>query len=103
MNRPQFLFCMTLPDELGDPGTRADVQVRRRFYRIGNMSHHTGHLIHEGLRQHGKLEGGGVVFPKGVYQPTFQTEAGVYYEAPTFLVCTGLGARCDEWRLIHSL
>ena len=37
------------------------------------------------------LEGGGVVFPKGVYQPTFQTEAGVYYEAPTFLVCTGLG------------
>jgi hypothetical protein len=37
------------------------------------------------------LGGGGVVFPKGVYQPTFQTEGGVYYEAPTFLVGTGLG------------
>jgi hypothetical protein len=29
---------------------------------------------------------GSVVFPKGVYQPSFQTEAGVFYEAPTFLI-----------------
>jgi len=35
----------------------------------------------------GMLFGGGrVVFPKGVYQPSFQTEAGVFYEAPTFLI-----------------
>jgi hypothetical protein len=29
---------------------------------------------------------GTVVFPKGVYQPAFQNEAGVYYAAPTLLI-----------------
>ena len=29
------------------------------------------------------FEAGSVAFPKGVYQPTFQTRGGVYYEAPT--------------------
>jgi len=35
------------------------------------------------------LEAGSVVFPKGVYQPTFHTKRGVYYEAPTVLICAG--------------
>jgi hypothetical protein len=35
--------------------------------------------------------GGGVVFPKGVYQPTFQLEGGVCYEAPTSLIVRALG------------
>ena len=35
------------------------------------------------------LEAGSVVFPKGVYQPTFQTKRGVYYEAPTVLISAG--------------
>ena len=39
------------------------------------------------------LEAGSVVFPKGVYQPTFQTKRGVhrgvYYEAPAVLISAG--------------
>ena len=35
------------------------------------------------------FEAGSVVFPKGVYQPTFQTRGGVYYEAPTVLISAG--------------
>jgi hypothetical protein len=32
-----------------------------------------------------------VVFPKGVYQPMFQTEDGVFYEAPTFVSISWAG------------
>ena len=32
---------------------------------------------------------GSVVFPKGVYQPTFQDDGGVFYEAPTHLLVNG--------------
>jgi hypothetical protein len=32
---------------------------------------------------------GNVVFPKGVYHPAFQTDRGVYYEAPTSLTVSG--------------
>jgi hypothetical protein len=39
------------------------------------------------------FEAGSVVFPKGVYQPTFQIKhgvnRGVYYEAPTVLISAG--------------
>jgi len=39
------------------------------------------------------FEAGSVVFPKGMYQPTFQTRGGVYYEAPTVLISAGNQAR----------
>ena len=39
------------------------------------------------------FEAGSVAFPKGVYQPTFQTRGGVYYEAPTVLISAGSPAR----------
>jgi hypothetical protein len=39
------------------------------------------------------LEAGSVVFPKGVYQPTFQIKGGVYYEAPTVLISAGTPTR----------
>ena len=39
------------------------------------------------------FEAGSVVFPKGMYQPTFQTRGGVYYEAPTVLISAGNPAR----------
>ena len=39
------------------------------------------------------FEAGSVVFPKGVYQATFQTRGGVYFEAPTVLISAGNPAR----------
>jgi hypothetical protein len=60
---------------------------------VGRVAPGTRPIILDASYTRNTFEAGSVVFPKGVYQPTFQTKRGVYrgvyYEAPTVLINAG--------------